>query len=107
MYKKTASHQIKDNGFIFTVCGFVTDGVFGAMMQVHIENDGPVTIPLESPDNLPVGCCCCFFYLFHRKYSILINCSETMKAISLIMSNATFFSQNNSLNEMHLLHTHH
>lgn len=31
----------------------VKDGVFGAMMQVHIQNDGPVTIPLESPDNLP------------------------------------------------------
>ena len=33
---------------------YVTDGKFGAMMQVHIQNDGPVTIPLESPDNLPV-----------------------------------------------------
>lgn len=22
-------------------------------MQVHIQNDGPVTIPLDSPDNLP------------------------------------------------------
>ncbi|XP_045182077.2 D-aminoacyl-tRNA deacylase-like [Mercenaria mercenaria] len=31
----------------------IKDGVFGAMMVVHIENDGPVTIPLESPDNLP------------------------------------------------------
>lgn len=26
-----------------------TDGKFGAYMQVHIENDGPVTIELESP----------------------------------------------------------
>ena len=25
------------------------DGKFGAMMQVHIQNDGPVTIQLESP----------------------------------------------------------
>lgn len=25
------------------------DGKFGAMMQVHIQNDGPVTIEIESP----------------------------------------------------------
>lgn len=31
----------------------IKDGVFGAMMLVHIENDGPVTIPLESPEGLP------------------------------------------------------
>lgn len=28
---------------------FVADGKFGAYMQVHIENDGPVTLELESP----------------------------------------------------------
>jgi len=28
----------------------LTDGKFGAYMQVHIENDGPVTINLESPE---------------------------------------------------------
>lgn len=28
----------------------VATGVFGAMMQVHIENDGPVTIWLDSAD---------------------------------------------------------
>ena len=27
---------------------FITDGVFGAHMCVHIENDGPVTLELES-----------------------------------------------------------
>lgn len=27
----------------------ISDGVFGAMMQVHIQNDGPVTIEIESP----------------------------------------------------------
>lgn len=27
----------------------IKDGVFGAMMQVHIQNDGPVTLELESP----------------------------------------------------------
>ncbi|XP_055602079.1 D-aminoacyl-tRNA deacylase-like [Uranotaenia lowii] len=27
----------------------IKDGRFGAMMQVHIQNDGPVTIELESP----------------------------------------------------------
>ncbi|XP_034116041.1 D-aminoacyl-tRNA deacylase isoform X1 [Drosophila albomicans] len=27
----------------------IKDGKFGAYMQVHIENDGPVTIELESP----------------------------------------------------------
>ncbi|XP_052769435.1 D-aminoacyl-tRNA deacylase 1-like isoform X2 [Mya arenaria] len=31
----------------------IKNGVFGADMQVHIQNDGPVTIPLESPENLP------------------------------------------------------
>ncbi|XP_033734264.1 D-aminoacyl-tRNA deacylase-like [Pecten maximus] len=30
----------------------IKDGVFGAHMQVHIQNDGPVTIPLESPESL-------------------------------------------------------
>ncbi|XP_020811398.1 D-tyrosyl-tRNA(Tyr) deacylase 1 isoform X1 [Drosophila serrata] len=28
----------------------IKDGKFGAYMQVHIENDGPVTINLESPE---------------------------------------------------------
>uniref|UniRef100_A0A1A9WPD4 D-aminoacyl-tRNA deacylase n=1 Tax=Glossina brevipalpis TaxID=37001 RepID=A0A1A9WPD4_9MUSC len=27
----------------------IKDGVFGAYMQVHIQNDGPVTVELESP----------------------------------------------------------
>lgn len=27
----------------------IKDGKFGAMMQVHIQNDGPVTIEIESP----------------------------------------------------------
>lgn len=27
----------------------IKDGVFGAYMQVHIQNDGPVTIPLDTP----------------------------------------------------------
>lgn len=27
----------------------ISDGIFGAMMQVHIQNDGPVTIEIESP----------------------------------------------------------
>ncbi|XP_017062159.1 D-aminoacyl-tRNA deacylase isoform X1 [Drosophila ficusphila] len=31
----------------------IKDGKFGAYMQVHIENDGPVTINLESPDEKP------------------------------------------------------
>lgn len=29
------------------------DGKFGAYMQVHIQNDGPVTISLESPPPKP------------------------------------------------------
>lgn len=28
----------------------IKDGKFGAMMQVHIVNDGPVTVELESPN---------------------------------------------------------
>lgn len=31
----------------------VHTGVFGAMMQVHIVNDGPVTVVLESPSRDP------------------------------------------------------
>ncbi|XP_037301786.1 D-aminoacyl-tRNA deacylase 1 [Manduca sexta] len=31
----------------------IKDGLFGAYMQVHIQNDGPVTLELESPANLP------------------------------------------------------
>uniref|UniRef100_A0A182QBF4 D-aminoacyl-tRNA deacylase n=1 Tax=Anopheles farauti TaxID=69004 RepID=A0A182QBF4_9DIPT len=27
----------------------IRDGRFGAMMQVHIQNDGPVTLEIESP----------------------------------------------------------
>lgn len=30
----------------------IKGGVFGANMQVHIQNDGPVTIPLETPSSL-------------------------------------------------------
>lgn len=30
----------------------VLDGQFGAMMEVNIVNDGPVTINLESPSHL-------------------------------------------------------
>lgn len=29
----------------------IKDGVFGAMMEVHIQNSGPVTIEIESPAN--------------------------------------------------------
>ncbi|XP_053667500.1 D-aminoacyl-tRNA deacylase [Anopheles marshallii] len=28
----------------------IRDGRFGAMMQVHIQNDGPVTLEIESPE---------------------------------------------------------
>lgn len=31
----------------------VKDGKFGAFMQIHIQNDGPVTINLESPQQKP------------------------------------------------------
>ncbi|KAG4078379.1 hypothetical protein HA402_013089 [Bradysia odoriphaga] len=33
----------------------IKDGVFGAMMQVHIQNDGPVTIEIESPRSAKSG----------------------------------------------------
>lgn len=36
-----ATHTIKVSS--------VSDGKFGAYMQVNIQNDGPVTIELESP----------------------------------------------------------
>lgn len=34
--------------YIYTCISF-PDGKFGAMMQVSLVNDGPVTITLESP----------------------------------------------------------
>lgn len=34
--------------FDFQFVSFL-DGKFGAMMQVHIQNDGPVTLEIESP----------------------------------------------------------
>lgn len=30
----------------------IKDGIFGAMMQVNIQNDGPVTLELESPKEI-------------------------------------------------------
>ncbi len=36
-------------GFNFHRLYCVTDGQFGAEMQVLIQNDGPVTVQLESP----------------------------------------------------------
>lgn len=29
----------------------IKDGIFGAMMEVTIQNSGPVTIEIESPEN--------------------------------------------------------
>lgn len=34
---------------LIIVCIALSDGKFGTYMQVHIQNDGPVTIELESP----------------------------------------------------------
>ncbi|MCP4295864.1 MAG: D-tyrosyl-tRNA(Tyr) deacylase [Proteobacteria bacterium] len=31
----------------------VASGSFGAMMQIHLQNDGPVTIPIDSRDIFP------------------------------------------------------
>uniref|UniRef100_A0A8C5RTE7 D-aminoacyl-tRNA deacylase n=1 Tax=Laticauda laticaudata TaxID=8630 RepID=A0A8C5RTE7_LATLA len=45
----------------------IKDGKFGEYMQVHIQNDGPVTIELESPtapvDSKQVCCSSAFLYL--------------------------------------------
>ena len=30
----------------------LSEGEFGALMQVHIQNDGPVTIPIDTPPSL-------------------------------------------------------
>lgn len=46
-------HNITLYMYISYICLFyVIDGKFQAYMQVHIQNDGPVTIPLESPASL-------------------------------------------------------
>lgn len=36
-----------------SLCLLFSDGKFGALMQVHIQNDGPVTIELMSPSGPP------------------------------------------------------
>lgn len=41
-----SADKVKVSGSI--ACNAVQDGKFGAMMQVSIENDGPVTITLDS-----------------------------------------------------------
>lgn len=39
--------------YVFNVTVYLLlGGEFGAMMQVHIQNDGPVTLQFETP-NLP------------------------------------------------------
>lgn len=54
--------------FLFLPSNFnFSDGKFGEYMQVHIQNDGPVTIELESPtapvDSKQVCCSSAFLYL--------------------------------------------
>ena len=34
---------------IFNLRTYITDGKFGALMEVKIVNDGPVTVQIESP----------------------------------------------------------
>lgn len=34
-----------------SICCFISDGQFGAYMQVSIQNDGPVTFEIESPSH--------------------------------------------------------
>lgn len=58
MKKTYEPDKIKGKGIYILSLGlfdvsFVADGVFGAYMQVHIQNDGPVTIPLESSPSQP------------------------------------------------------
>ena len=42
-------NDFNKKNLIWLTISYFTDGKFGAMMQVHIENDGPVTITIESP----------------------------------------------------------
>lgn len=50
-----------------------TDGKFGAYMQVHIENDGPVTICLESPKSQTEVCSNMCNGMAERSNLLLIN----------------------------------
>ncbi|ELU03758.1 hypothetical protein CAPTEDRAFT_101801 [Capitella teleta] len=58
----------------------IKDGVFGAMMQVNIQNDGPVTITLESPQNNASFCFRSFNFEERNRIIILYkkNCGIIM-----------------------------
>lgn len=46
----------------------VLDGEFGAMMQVHIQNDGPVTIELASPASTDPRLVCLILAVIYITY---------------------------------------
>ena len=46
---KVINENLLINRNSFKLFCLLPDGKFGAYMQVHIQNDGPVTIELESP----------------------------------------------------------
>lgn len=51
--KGKATTKFKLNSLERLNKNYILDGKFGAMMQVHIQNDGPVTIEIESPRDQP------------------------------------------------------
>lgn len=50
------------------VCIVFLDGKFGASMQVHIQNEGPVTIELVSPSPTTDPRLVCLILLTHLVY---------------------------------------
>lgn len=48
-YLLALSQRRKSENDYFFYCFWFLDGKFGAMMQVYIQNDGPVTLEIESP----------------------------------------------------------
>ena len=77
--------------YIVSVCVFIfvpfsslspTDGVFGAMMQVNIVNNGPVTIVLDSHARDGMCVCVCMYVLCMCVYVFMTwyFCANLMKS---------------------------
>lgn len=63
------------------------DGKFGAFMQVHIQNDGPVTIELISPSLTADPKLVCLVILTHLVYMSLIKPLVSHSQSDLIATN--------------------
>lgn len=74
-------------GVINYVCLVFLDGKFGALMQVHIQNDGPVTIELISPSPTTDPKLVCLILLTHLVYMSWIKPLVSRNQADLIATN--------------------